>query len=63
MLTKVFDLRKANIRLPIMIMNIDEDAFEPVIQYNLEPEIYSVNIFKALMPFLISKVCSYTPYT
>ena len=46
------DLRKANIRLPIMIMNIDEDAFEPVIQFNLEPEIYSVNIFKSFDAFL-----------
>ncbi len=46
------DLRKANIRLPIMVMNMDEDAFEAVIQYNLEPEIYSVNIFKSFDAFL-----------
>jgi alanine racemase len=46
------DLRKANIRLPIMVMNIDEEAFESVIQYNLEPEIYSVNIFKSFDAFL-----------
>lgn len=46
------DLRKANIRLPVMIMNIDEEAFESVIQYNLEPEIYSVNIFKSFDAFL-----------
>ncbi|MBV9963972.1 MAG: bifunctional UDP-N-acetylmuramoyl-tripeptide:D-alanyl-D-alanine ligase/alanine racemase [Parafilimonas sp.] len=46
------DLRKANIRLPIMVMNMDEEAFEAVIQYNLEPEIYSVNIFKSFDSFL-----------
>ncbi|MEP6464990.1 MAG: bifunctional UDP-N-acetylmuramoyl-tripeptide:D-alanyl-D-alanine ligase/alanine racemase [Parafilimonas sp.] len=46
------DLRKANIRLPIMVMNMDEDAFEAIIQYNLEPEIYSVNIFKSFDTFL-----------
>jgi alanine racemase len=46
------ELRKANIRLPIMIMNIDESAFEPVIQYNLEPEIYSLSILKKFDAFL-----------
>jgi alanine racemase len=46
------ELRKANIRLPVMIMNIDEQAFEPVIQYNLEPEIYSFAILKSFDAFL-----------
>ncbi len=46
------ELRKANIRLPIMIMNIDENAFEAVIQYNLEPEIYSLSILKSFDAFL-----------
>lgn len=55
------DLRKANIRLPIMIMNIDEDAFESVIQYNLEPEIYSVNIFKSFDAFLDKQGLQFYP--
>jgi alanine racemase len=46
------DLRKANIRLPVMVMNMDEEAFEAAIQYNLEPEIYSANIFKGFDAFL-----------
>jgi alanine racemase len=46
------ELRKANIRLPIMVMNTDEEAFETVVQFNLEPEIYSVNIFKSFDAFL-----------
>ena len=46
------ELRKANIRLPIMVMNIDEDAFEAVVQYNLEPEIYSLSILKSFDAFL-----------
>jgi len=46
------ELRKANIRLPIMIMNIDESAFESVIQYNLEPEIFSLSILKSFDLFL-----------
>lgn len=55
------DLRKANIRLPIMIMNIDEEAFESVIQYNLEPEIYSVNIFKSFDAFLDKQGLQFYP--
>ena len=46
------ELRKANIRLPIMVMNMDDDAFESVIQYNLEPEIYSLSILKSFDAFL-----------
>jgi len=55
------DLRKANIRLPIMIMNIDEDAFESVIQFNLEPEIYSINIFKSFDAFLDKQGLQFYP--
>jgi alanine racemase len=55
------DIRKANIRLPIMIMNIDEDAFESVIQFNLEPEIYSINIFKSFDTFLNKQGLQFYP--
>src|SRR6478735_1281110 len=55
------DIRKANIRLPIMIMNIDEDAFESVIQFNLEPEIYSINIFKSFDTFLDKQGLQFYP--
>ncbi|MEO8712229.1 MAG: bifunctional UDP-N-acetylmuramoyl-tripeptide:D-alanyl-D-alanine ligase/alanine racemase, partial [Parafilimonas sp.] len=55
------ELRKANIRLPIMVMNIDEDAFEAVIQYNLEPEIYSEHIFKSFDSFLDKQGLQFYP--
>jgi alanine racemase len=55
------DLRKANIRLPIMVMNVDEEAFESTIQYNLEPEIYSINIFKSFDRFLDKQGLQYYP--
>ena len=42
-------------------MNIDEDAFESVIQYNLEPEIYSINIFKSFDRFLDKQGLQYYP--
>ena len=55
------ELRRANIRLPVMIMNVDEEAFEQVIQYNLEPEIYSVGILKKFDAFLNRQGLQYYP--
>src|SRR4051794_30258248 len=46
------ELRKAGISLPIMIMNIDAAAFETIVQYNLEPELFSINIFRFFSAFL-----------
>jgi len=42
------ELRKAGISLPIMVMNPDFENFKNIIDYNLEPEIYS---FKSLKEF------------
>lgn len=41
-------LRKAGITLPIMVMSPEEQSFEQMIQYYLEPELYS---FKSLNRF------------
>jgi alanine racemase len=38
------ELRKAGITLPIMIMNPEESSFDAIIQYQLEPELYSFRI-------------------
>lgn len=43
------ELREAKIALPIMVMSPEEDGFEDIINYNLEPEIYS---FKVLHGFV-----------
>jgi len=51
------DLRKNNIRIPIMVMNPSEDSFDAMINYDLEPEIYSVRIFNALIKFLDGRPC------
>ena len=40
------ELRKANIQLPIMVMNPEADAFDDIIQYQLEPELYSFKVLK-----------------
>lgn len=46
------ELRKAGIHLPIMVMNVDNAAFETIIENNLEPELFSFNIFNAFISFL-----------
>lgn len=38
------ELRKAGISLPIMVMSPEEYSFESMIQYKLEPEIYSFRV-------------------
>ena len=46
------DLRKAGITLPIMIMNPDDSSFDALIQYNLEPELYSIEFLQAFVQHL-----------
>ncbi|MEO8772507.1 MAG: bifunctional UDP-N-acetylmuramoyl-tripeptide:D-alanyl-D-alanine ligase/alanine racemase [Ferruginibacter sp.] len=41
------ELRKAGIRLPIMVMNTEMEGFDNIVQYKLEPELYSFNIIEA----------------
>ncbi len=41
------ELRKAGINLPVMVMNPEENAFEAIMEYNLEPELYSFDMLAA----------------
>ena len=41
------DLRRNGITLPIMVMNPEEESFDDIIRYHLEPDIYSFHIFEA----------------
>ncbi|RZL47154.1 MAG: bifunctional UDP-N-acetylmuramoyl-tripeptide:D-alanyl-D-alanine ligase/alanine racemase [Pedobacter sp.] len=45
-------LRKAGISLPIMVMSPEPSAFEAMVKYQLEPEIYNNNILKSFLNFL-----------
>jgi len=49
------DLRKAGIHLPIMVMNPEESSFPSLVKYNLEPEIFSLEMFYSFQQFLRSK--------
>ncbi|NNC95890.1 MAG: bifunctional UDP-N-acetylmuramoyl-tripeptide:D-alanyl-D-alanine ligase/alanine racemase [Chitinophagales bacterium] len=45
-------LRKAGIKLPIMVMNPEVRSFETIIKYELEPEIYSFRILRKFVKVL-----------
>lgn len=51
------ELRKNNITLPIMVMNPTEESFPVLLEYHLEPEIYSLRIHRALLDFLGNRPC------
>jgi alanine racemase len=40
------ELRKSGITLPIMVMNADQSSFNAIVDYNLEPVIYSFSLFE-----------------
>jgi len=46
------ELRNAGISLPIMVMNPEENAFEKMIEFNLEPELFSFESFHSFNSFL-----------
>lgn len=54
-------LRKAGIRLPIMIMNTEPSAFSSLLEYDLEPEIYSTEIASKLISFLNAEGVTFFP--
>jgi len=45
-------LRKAGIRLPLMVMSPDPAVFEAMIKYRMAPEIYNIPVLKSFMHFL-----------
>lgn len=49
------ELRKAGIHLPLMVLNPDPGGFDTMIEYQLEPEIYSEHGFEALDRVLTGK--------
>lgn len=40
------ELRKAGITMPIMVMNPEQKSFDTIVQYHLEPELYSLRLLK-----------------
>ncbi len=48
------ELRKSGVKIPILVMNPEEEGFEACIKFNLEPAIYSLNQLDELISTLIS---------
>lgn len=46
------ELRKAGITLPIMIMNAEDVTYDLMVQYNLEPELFSFSILNGFQQYL-----------
>lgn len=49
------ELRKAGISLPILVLNIDEAAFNSIVDYSLEPEIFSFTALNSFSDFLLQQ--------
>lgn len=43
------ELRQSQINLPIMVMNPEEDAFDDIVNYRLEPEIYNFRVLRTFV--------------
>jgi Alr-MurF fusion protein len=46
------ELRKGGISLPIMVMNPESTTFDALVQFNLEPDIWSFDLLKAFNDYL-----------
>lgn len=55
------DLRKAGITLPVMVMNAEESTFDALIQFGLEPDIYSFKLLTDFDRFLKKKGFEHFP--
>lgn len=55
------DLRKAGITMPIMVMNPEENTFNALVQYHLEPEVFSFPLLAALEAYLASLAIQHFP--
>mgnify|MGYP000341989522 CR=1 FL=1 len=49
------ELRKAGISLPIMVLNVEPSSFTDIIEYNLEPEIFSFQMLEGFCKILESR--------
>lgn len=49
-------LRKAGITLPLMVMSPEPSAFDAMLRYRLEPEIYSLELLREFLHFLPNNV-------
>ncbi len=51
-------LRENGITVPVMVLNPSPQAFDKLLQYKLEPEVYSISMLKSLIDYLDGKSIS-----
>lgn len=56
------ELRQNGITLPIMVMNADPDSYARMIEYRLEPELYSLKTITLFLRILRQEYTAETPY-
>lgn len=54
-------LRKAGISLPVMVMNVDDNSFEALVSFNLQPVLYSLEILYQFEGFLKNQGINHYP--
>jgi alanine racemase len=54
-------LREGGVTLPIMVMNPEPESFRQIVQYQLEPELYSFDIMEAFDGYLTEAGLTYYP--
>jgi alanine racemase len=55
------ELRRAGISMPIMVMNTEQTGFSELVEYDLEPEIYSIEIAEAFNDYLLKQGLNFFP--
>lgn len=55
------ELVKAGISLPVMVMNVEESSFQSIVDYNLQPVIYSPAIMQKFEYYLVQQGLSSYP--
>jgi len=55
------ELRKSGITLPILVMNAEETTFDVLVEYNLEPELFSFGIMDAFEKYIRSSAITRYP--
>lgn len=55
-------LRKGGISLPILVMNPDESAFQRMIEFKLEPELYSLRMVQSFLTVLAAEYHGADPF-
>jgi alanine racemase len=49
------ELVKAGIRIPIMVLNAEESSFQAIVEYNLQPVIYSKELLHSFESYLLQQ--------